>query len=227
MATPKDKFYLFANCNFVPDRYPDWQAAYDNLHEHVWAKEPTTESYYFGIPFDYAHDFNQTTRMLAFEVYTNREGLYTTHFSSPAMAKFLSQVPPTMTTGLDLAHYALIEGFLDKPGDKRECGVMQDWKITCNDSAGRKSLAGALGNLATKMEQLEEAEAAGIWTFMVFESLDNETDARIFARFRDRDAMEKALRKEQFESFWLENKEKVKSMDCRAYLPNGKGWLHR
>lgn len=50
-----------------------WQAAYDNLAEHVWDKEPTTRSYYFGIPLDYADHFSKTTSMFAFEVYGCRE----------------------------------------------------------------------------------------------------------------------------------------------------------
>ena len=89
-----DKFYLFANCNFVPDRYKDvrnrfhcchfseekltkplqqWQAAYDKLAKYVWAKETTTMTYYFGIPMEYADDFAATTSMLAFEVYGKRD----------------------------------------------------------------------------------------------------------------------------------------------------------
>ena len=40
-----DDFYLFANCNFVPDKYPDWQSAYDSLATYVHASEPTTKSY--------------------------------------------------------------------------------------------------------------------------------------------------------------------------------------
>jgi len=68
-----DDFYLFATCNFVPDKYNDWQAAYDTLATHVSAHEPTTKTYYFGIPLDYAHDFAKTTSMLAFEVYGSRE----------------------------------------------------------------------------------------------------------------------------------------------------------
>ena len=66
-------FFLFANCNFIPDHYDAWQAAYDDLAEHVWEKEPTTMAYYFGIPLDYAHDFSKTTSMFAIEMYGCRE----------------------------------------------------------------------------------------------------------------------------------------------------------
>jgi len=66
-------FYLFANCNFVPDHYDAWQAAYDDLAAHVEPSEPTTQTYYFGIPIDYADDFAKTTSMFAFEVYGKRE----------------------------------------------------------------------------------------------------------------------------------------------------------
>ena len=50
-----------------------WQSAYDTLAEYVWSKEPTTMTYYFGIPMDYADDFASTTSMLAFEIYGNRD----------------------------------------------------------------------------------------------------------------------------------------------------------
>jgi hypothetical protein len=36
-------------------------------------EEPTTKTYYFGIPLEYAHDYNATTLMFAFEVYGKRE----------------------------------------------------------------------------------------------------------------------------------------------------------
>jgi hypothetical protein len=61
--------------------------------------------------------------MLAFEQYRVRDDLYKIHFSSSAMGVFLSKIPPTMTTGLDLTHYEDTAGFLDKPGDMTECGV--------------------------------------------------------------------------------------------------------
>ena len=54
-------------------RSSQWQAAYDKLAEHVFANEPTTMTYYFGIPMDYADDISGTTSMFAFEVYGKRE----------------------------------------------------------------------------------------------------------------------------------------------------------
>jgi len=65
--------YPFAHCNFIPGGYGAWQAAYDSLAEYVWEKEPTTQTYYFGIPLDYADDVSATTLMLAFEIYDSRE----------------------------------------------------------------------------------------------------------------------------------------------------------
>lgn len=49
------------------------QAAYDDLAAHVEPHEPSTQTYYFGIPLDYAHDLDATTSMFAFEVYGRRE----------------------------------------------------------------------------------------------------------------------------------------------------------
>ena len=35
--------------------------------------EPTTKTYYFGIPLEYAQDYDKTTMMFAFEVYGKRD----------------------------------------------------------------------------------------------------------------------------------------------------------
>jgi quinol monooxygenase YgiN len=107
--------YLFANVNFFPDKYnnvseppgklnkPDshkqkWQAAYDELAKYVEAKELTTLTYYFGLPFEYAKSPSDTTLMFAFEAYGERKDLYETHFHSAAMKKFLAEVPAYMST---------------------------------------------------------------------------------------------------------------------------------
>ncbi|EON63160.1 hypothetical protein W97_02387 [Coniosporium apollinis CBS 100218] len=231
-----DDFYLFANVNFVPDRYDEWQTAYDALATHVFAAEPTTKTYYFGIPLDYAHDLSATTSMLAFEVYGKREDLYETHFHSAAMKEFLQKIPATMTTGLDLRHYRCVGGFLDgagsemgegKEGGMGECGIMCDTRIVCKDGAAREGVSGKLRRLAGEVERLAEAEDSGVFTFMVFDSLDDETGVRMFARFRCRDDMERHLRRKEVLDFWLGSKEQVATMESRGYLPNEKGWLHR
>lgn len=40
---------------------------------HVWGSEPTTETYYFGIPPEYKDDISSTPVMFAFEVYQDRD----------------------------------------------------------------------------------------------------------------------------------------------------------
>ncbi|KAJ9665474.1 hypothetical protein H2201_004356 [Coniosporium apollinis] len=227
--TLADDFYLFANVNFVPDKYDEWQTAYDALAAHVWAHEPTTKTYYFGIPLDYAHDFSATTSMLAFEVYGRREDLYETHFSSPAMKEFLQKIPDTMTTGLDLSHYRCVEGFLDGVGGQGmgECGIMCDTRVTCKDGAARGVVKGKLEKLAGEVGKVAETDDTGVLTFMAFESLDGETGVRMFVRFRSREDMERHLRSKEVLDFWLGSKEEIASMESRGYLPNGKGWLHR
>lgn len=81
------------------------------------SEEPTKKTYYFGIPLDYAHDYNVMTLMFAF-VYCKREvsasvesgtreltverNCTRPNFKSEAMGGFLKKIPPTMTTGLDL-----------------------------------------------------------------------------------------------------------------------------
>jgi len=39
--------------------------------------------------------------------------------------------------------------------------------------------------------------------------------------------MEWFVRRGVVNGFWMENKDRVKAMDQRLYVPNGKGWLHR
>ncbi|KAK3638167.1 hypothetical protein LTR56_013196 [Elasticomyces elasticus] len=219
-------FYLFANCNFVPDHYEDWQAAYDDLATYVWPKEPTTMTYYFGIPLDYADDFSKTTSMLAFEVYGCREeykDLYGTHLNSPAMAEFLSIVPAHTTTDLDLSHYEAVAGFLDREGDKQECAIMLDVRIVCKSAVAR-------ANVVKHMQRLTSAAQnppSQLLTFMAFSSLDNDTNTRLFGRFESREALERFVRGRHMLAFWRQCREDITSMESRSYVPNGKGWLHR
>ncbi|KAF2021864.1 hypothetical protein BU24DRAFT_488198 [Aaosphaeria arxii CBS 175.79] len=219
-----DDFYIFANCNFVPDRYDDWQAAYDKLAEYVWASEPATKTYYFGIPLDYAHDISKTTSMLAFEVYASRDDLYgpNGHLSSPAMATFLAAIPAVSTTGLDISHYALVSGFHDASQLARPAGIMQDVRVTCVSASARDTL---LSSLATLVSWAEGTQ--GTLSYMAFKSLDDEVGVRIFGRWRERRDMEAFMRSGEVVGFWMEGKEGIKGMEQRGYVENGKGWLHR
>lgn len=61
-------FVLCANVNFVPGKYDEWQAAYDKLGQYVWKNEPTTKSYYFGLPVEYIFDHSSAVKMFAFEM---------------------------------------------------------------------------------------------------------------------------------------------------------------
>ncbi|KAL5382411.1 hypothetical protein DPSP01_006512 [Paraphaeosphaeria sporulosa] len=224
-----DDFYLFANCNFVPDQYAAWQAAYDDLATYVYANEHTTKTYYFGIPIDYAHDFNATTSMLAFEVYGRREDLYTTHLSSPAMATFLKRIEPTTTTNLDLAHYRLIAGFLDNNGDAPPAGILQDTRLTCVSPSARCSVLASLTDLLNNVHEEEKHNGGknGVLTYMAFECLDDDVGVRILGRWRDRKDMEIFVRRGDVDRFWQGQKPQISRMEQRCYVPNGKGWLHR
>jgi quinol monooxygenase YgiN len=75
-----------------------WQASYDELAKYVESKEPTTLTYYFGLPFENVEKPSDTTLMFAFEAYGERKDLYETHFHSSAMQKFLQEVPDYMST---------------------------------------------------------------------------------------------------------------------------------
>lgn len=233
-------FVLLANCNFVPGRYDEvceqpyailtmtneaqWQEAYDHLGQYVWQNEPTTLTYYFGLPIQNRTHKSDTTHMLAFECYTRREALYETHFNSSAMASFLTKIPTTMTTGLDLNHYEDTSGFLDKTGDRRECEVMRDIRITCKPEA-REALLKRLSKAAERFEK--DSSFADTWTFLVLRCLDNDHGIRIFERFQTWKAMDKHSRAEAMLDFWSASKEEIASMESQVYVPNGKGWLHR
>ncbi|KAH4042334.1 hypothetical protein HBH64_017510 [Parastagonospora nodorum] len=217
-----DDFYLFANCNFVPDQYNSWQSAYNLLAQYISHSEPSTKTYYFGIPIDYAHNFSSTTSMFAFEVYSSREDLYETHLTSPAMQTFLTQIPAASTTGLDLNHYRLVGGFLDSSGRQAEAGVIQDMRITCVSAEAREMLLVVLKGLVDGVEANE-----GMLTYTAFACLDDDVGARIFGRWKTREDMERFIRRDDVNGFWMKNKGHVKAMEQRLYVPNGKGWLHR
>lgn len=185
-------------------------------------------TYYFGIPLEHAHAPSRTDSMLAFEAYRSRADLYDVHLKSDAMTGgFLLNAGPAMSTGLDLTHFSAVGGFLDRSGKKTECGVMQDIQIRCNDAASRNELLGALKLLCSLVDEKQGApgEDGEVLTFLGLQSLDNDTGARIFARYKTRDIWEQWLRGTLFRTFWEAVKPNVASMEARPYEPNGKGWL--
>src|ERR1700761_6852349 len=103
------------------------------------------------------------------------------------MEEFLKKIPPTMTTGLDLMHYSCIGGYIDMPGDQRECEIMQDTRISCISATARVVLLSKLAELAKSIEAAEGKESNGVYTWMAFSSLDDDTSVRVFARFKSRD----------------------------------------
>lgn len=143
------------------------------------------------------------------------------------MSKCFSEMGTIMSTSVDISYYSAIAGFLDLPGDRRECGIIQDTRIICSSQSARASVLVKFKALATVIEAAEKMESLGVFTYMVFESLDDETGVRVFGRFADRESMEAFSRRKEVTGFWLGSKEEVKSMECRGYVSNGKGWLHR
>jgi len=215
--------YACSSCSSTPQlTHPQWQAAYDSLATYVHASEPTTKTYYFGIPIDYAHNFSSTTSMFAFEVYGTREDLYDTHLTSPAMQTFLEKIPSASTTGLDLNHYRCVAGFLDASGRNEEAGVMQDVRISCTSPEAMAALLPGLKMLVGGVDG-----SGGTLTYMAFRGLDDEVSARIYGRWKTREDMEAFIRRADVNGFWMQNKEHVRAMEQRLYVPNGKGWLHR
>ncbi|KIH90880.1 hypothetical protein SPBR_00964 [Sporothrix brasiliensis 5110] len=228
-TTQDDKLYLFAFVHFLPGKYNTWQGAYDELAKYVWAEEPTTETYYFGIPCDFADDVENTPLMFAFEVYDKRDSLYHVHFTSPTMqTTFIPVALPNMTTGFDLQHYARVGGFLDRPGDGRACGFMYDVKIKCTSVEARDRVAARLTALAPAIEAAVPTQDGGILTWVAFASQDVDTDTRLLIRFRDKAAFHAYTRLPAVLDFWAAGKEEdVDKMEQWGYVENGKGWLHR
>lgn len=153
--------------------------------------------------------------------YDNRDGLYETHLKSSAMEGFLSTVPPTMTTGLDLQGYEDKGGFLDQYGDCRECEVMVDLRILCQPGT-RTSIVNKLVKLADIIKDL-----IGTYTFLVLESLDNDIGLRVFQRFATWKAKSQHESNPSVLGFWSASKDSIASMEAQSYVPNRKGWLHR
>jgi hypothetical protein len=139
------------------------------------------------------------------------------------MAEFLKKIPPTMTTGLDLMHYSCVSGYIDQPGDKKECEIMQDTRISCISGNAREAVLSKLKLLAISVE----ADSKGVYTWMAFSSLDDDMGVRIYTRFETRVAMEGYSRRKDVAEFWSESKDDIKQLEWRCYVPNGKGWLHR
>lgn len=165
--------------------------------------------------------------MLAFEAYSSRADLYDVHLKSDAMGKFLPVAVPEMSTGLDLAHYRPVGGFLDRSGKKTECGIIHDVQIQCHDKASRAKMLAELRKLCSQVEgnQGEKGKDGEVLSFLGLTSLDNETGARIFARYQSRDVWEAWQRKPIVKGFFEVVKPLVASMQSRPYVPNGKGWL--
>jgi quinol monooxygenase YgiN len=160
--------------------------------------------------------------MLAFEIYGSRGDLYDTHLASPAMKTFLEEIPATSTTGLDLNHYRLVAGWLDASYKCEEARIMQDVRITCVSGSARAELLVALKGLVDVV-----GSAEGTLTYMAFASLDDDVGARVFGRWRTQEHMEAFIRRAEVNAFWMGSKERVRAMEQRLYVPNGKGWLHR
>jgi hypothetical protein len=139
------------------------------------------------------------------------------------MKVFLSKIPAASTTGLDLNHYRLVSGFLDAPRTQSSGNIMQDIRITCNSSESRDLVLESLRQLVGSIEPGGD----GTLTYMAFESLDDKIGARIFGRWERRENLEQFIRKEDINKFWMQNKDSIKAMEQRLYVPNGKGWLHR
>lgn len=157
------------------------------------------------------------------------QDLYKTHLASPAMRTFLTRIEPTTTSNLDLAHYRLVAGVLDLPGDASPAGIMQDVRITCVSASARETLLASLAELVDGVCEAEKRAKGreGILTYMAFACLDDDVGVRILGRWRTRADIEGFVRRCDVGRFWQGEKGRVGRMQQRCYLPNGKGWLHR
>lgn len=145
------------------------------------------------------------------------------------MSTFLSKIPASTTTDLDLAHYGLIAGFLDSSSIRTPCAIMQDIRITCTTPTARSAIFASLSKLIASVEatELSKSGDGDVLTYMGFECLDDAKGARIYGRWRTREAFEAFIRREDVAGFWVEIRECVARSEQRCYVENGKGWLHR
>lgn len=145
------------------------------------------------------------------------------------MTTFLQRIPSASTTGLDLNHYRCTAGFLDLSGQAREAAILQDVRIHCTSPSARTTICAALNALVDKVhrEEVQNGGQAGVLTYMAFSSLDDDVGLRILGRWASREDMERFIRRADVVAFWMENKEGMRGMEQRGYVPNGKGWLHR
>ena len=105
---------------------------------------------------------------------------------------------------------------------------MHDTRIVCKSPEARSVLRARLLALARSIEADSAGPGADVYTWMAFECLDNDMDLRVFARTKDRTALDKLSRRPEVVNFWKESREgEIERIDQRGYVPNGKGWLHR
>lgn len=138
------------------------------------------------------------------------------------MRTFLQKIPAASTTGLDLNHYRAIAGFLDSSGSQVKAEIMQDVRISCVSGEARETLLSSLKNFVSGV-----TDNGNTLTYMAFSCLDDDVGARIHGRWKTRESFEKFIRKSDINDFWMQNKDYVRAMEQRLYVPNGKGWLHR
>jgi quinol monooxygenase YgiN len=165
---------------------------------------------------------SSSPQMIAYEAYNVREDLYETHFHSKAMDVFLSKIPATMTTGLDLTHFEDTAGFEDKTPNMKECGIFYVTRIIAK-SGKRADVLERLQKLAQWVAKNED----DTYTYLVLKSLDNDVDIRIFERYATRKALEAHMKRAEVLDFHMSSKYLIASMEGRGYIPNGAGWLHR
>lgn len=137
------------------------------------------------------------------------------------MGVFLTKIPQTMVTGLDLVHYEDVCGFLDK-ANMKECGVIWETRIWTHPGQQQK----VLDDLAVLAAWVEKNEPE-TYTFLVHKGLDFENEIRILERYQTRDALEAHQGRKEVVDFFMSNKEAIRSMVGGGYVPNGLGWLHR
>ncbi|KAF2192776.1 hypothetical protein K469DRAFT_746117 [Zopfia rhizophila CBS 207.26] len=210
-----NNFYFFANCNFVPGKYSDRQSAYDELAKYVWSSEPTTKTYYFGIPFDYDYDFSNTTSMLAFEAYGASELSLNGQVSRLDISGFSNGTIPLTLRILRLPRLPRQANRIRN--NARHKNRLHLYIRTHFPSHLLKN------NLASKVEKEEREDGGkgGPLTYIAFKSFDDESGAKFYSRWKTREDIEGFLRREDMIGLWIKSKENVKSVDGTRWIGRG------
>lgn len=210
-----------------------WLSAFHDLFHHIHRSEPTTRTYFFGIPIEdaLARHKSHINSILTFESYSKPEDLYDTHLQSPEMkaAVIAPDVSYISLGPIDINPFEDVSGFLDRNLDAPPlppCSTERwiDIRIWCRDLKARKSILRALKFVANEAERNEPA----CGSFLVLQGVEEVCLVRVFSRWRDERAWQVFRGNQIFQGFFASEREGMRRVEVRGYVPvEGMGFFLR